>query len=127
MKKYMSVIKKLTSFGSFDYDALVCELTASDVDEAVREYKKYLKKKGRVYELDVYKTPTTTQFVNIYFGDYDEYGSYDIPNRFICTNKNVASRLSKILVDLNFHDTFNQVFCNVVCDGRYIDIVRGEY
>ncbi len=127
MKKYTTVVIKPSDFGYTDYEMFACELNASEVDAATEEYYRYINRTGKLYSEHSDKPPTCRNFVNFYFGGYDEYGDYEVPNRFICTNKNVASRLAKILVDLNFHDTFNQVFCSVVCDGRYIDIVRGEY
>lgn len=126
MRTYTAMMEN-PAWGPGYYDIFVCELTAANVDSAIKEYNRYRNREGEFYNKHPYESSCCRNFVKYYFGDYDEHGDYDTPTRFICTNKNVATRLLTILKDLEFHDSINKLFCVVEQDGKSINIVRGEW
>ena len=110
-------------------DYLYCALGTADVAAAEKEFRAYMAKNGKTYELDTRKEPWPRTFVALYFGtnEDDEYGYYTAPDKYICTNKNVADRVMRILSYLEYHDTFEQTWCQVLLDGKNISVIRGDY
>jgi hypothetical protein len=105
-------------------------LTADDVKKAESEFSRYMQSKGETYDFDTNKCPTVKNFFKLYFGecDADAYGEcWSTPDRYICTNKNVADRFMKLAKQLDYHNRYNQTFCTVEQDGKIIDIFYGDY
>ena len=105
-------------------------LNAKDIRDAFSEYDKYTKKKGRLYASDEYKHPTLKQFVKLFFGVYYDDGwdtVYTVPDRYICTNKNVASKLYSLLMGLQYHDRMDKTYCEVILEGKTINVIYGDY
>lgn len=121
------IMKKVSDTEVSVYDLYTCELKASEVDSAIAEYNKYMQKTGKIYDLDPYKEPTLRHFVELYFGDEEDYGTYLVPERYKCTNKNIAAKLFSLLKGLAYHDTFSQKYCHVELNGRYINVINGGY
>ena len=123
MKKYNAIVNEDRIF--------VCELTADDVAKAAKEFSNYMQCKGETYSMDENKRPSANKFFKLYFGEceFDIYCGecWTTPNRYICTNKNVADKFMKLATYLNYHDRFNQSFCDVEQDGKIIDIYYGDY
>ena len=69
------------------------QLIQSNVDAAIEEYKRYIQRTGKTYAHDENKRPTLRHFVELYFGDEEDYGIYIVPDRYRCTNKNIAEVL----------------------------------
>ena len=126
MKKYNDVV----TVDGYDEGLLICELTAEDVAKAENEFSLYMRCKGETYKRDSNKCPTVRNFFKLYFGEdeSDAYGECWItPNRYICTNKNIADRLMKLAKQLAFHDSYNQVYCDVEQNGKIVDVGYGDY
>lgn len=109
----------------------VCDMKAADVDKATTELKRYMARKGHTYDLDPYKKPTHDQFIKLYFGEKceDYYCTYYVtPEEYRCSNKNVAERLyNNILQHLEYHDTFNQRYCDVTVERSTVFVCHGDY
>ena len=128
MKKHMTkVMQKVSDSEVSVYDLYTCELKSSEVNSAIEEYKRYIQRTGKTYAHDENKRPTLRHFVELYFGDEEDYGIYIIPDRYRCTNKNIAERLFSLLSGLAYHDTFRQKYCHVEINGRYVNIINGDY
>lgn len=129
MKKYYDTI--IISDYDEEYGLIICELSMSDVLLAEKELNFYMQKQGKLYERDTNKKPYLKNFFNLYFGEeeYDIYCGtyYVVPNRYVCVNKEVADRFMGMAKRLAYHDKYNQVYCDVVQDGKIIDIIYGEY
>lgn len=126
MKKYNTA----AIIDGYEEEFFVCELTADDVAEAENEFAHYMQSNGKTYDLDTNKCPKVRSFFKLYFGECegDAYGEYwTTPNRYICTNKNVADRFMNLARQLAYHDRYNQTFCSVEQDGEIIDISYGDY
>lgn len=126
MKKYNAV----AIVDGYEEEVFVCELTADDVAKAEKEFSLYMQSKGKTYDMDENKRPTVRNFFKLYFGecDADPYGVYwYTPNRYICTNKNVADKFMKLAKQLDYHDRYNQTFCTVEQDGKIVDVGYGDY
>ena len=126
MKKYNTI----AIVDGYEEELFVCELTAEDVANAEKEFSLYMQGKGKTYDWDSNKRPTVRNFFKLYFGDdeTDAYGEcYVTPDRYICTNKNVADRFMKLAKQLDYHDRYNQTFCTVEQDGKIIDVGYGDY
>ena len=109
-----------------DDGLLICELTAEDVATAEKKFSLFMQCKGDIYAMTEYKQPKTEEFFKLYFGKCDD-GLYFMPDRYICTNKNIADNLMKIVKMLKYHDTFEQKYRDVEQDGKIIDVYDGDY
>ena len=109
-----------------DDGLLICELTAEDVTEADEKFSLFMQCKGDIYAMTEYKQPKAEEFFNLYFGEYDD-GFYVMPDRYICTNENIADRFMKLAKMLKYHDTFEQKYRDVEQDGKIIDVYDGDY
>ena len=107
--------------------SVACYLDASDVAAAEKEYSRYMKCRGSIYEKDKYKEPSLHNFVKLYFGYEVEYDLYLTPYKYVCTNKNVAERLYNLLKGMAFHDTYRQIWKSVDLVGKEIYISCGDY
>lgn len=65
-------------------------------------------------------------FVKLYFGEYDGY-DFEIPDIYICKNKNRAKELYNILQGLSYHDTFRQTYTSVELFDNVITVFGGSY
>lgn len=127
MKKYIAkVMRKVTDSELDVYEIYTCDLKSSEVNSAIEEYKNYMQKTGNTYDRDEYKHPTLAHFVELYFGDEEDFG-YITPDRYRCTNTKVAEKLFSLLKNLAYHDTFNQKFCSVEQNRNYIEVTYGDY
>lgn len=108
---------------------IVCNIVSVDIEKAMKEYDKYMKNRGYVYDLDPYKEGRFSRFCRIYFGyfepeiwDYDTIPYY-MPDVFICTNKNVAKKMAEFLKPLAYCDEYNQCGISINVNGKtvYVD------
>lgn len=126
MKKYNTTI----ILDGYKEELFVCELTTDDVISAEKEFSLYMQKLGKTYDMDTNKYPSAKNFFKLYFGDNepDIYGDHwVIPNRYICTDENIIDRFMKLVKRLEYHDTYNQTFCIINQNGKYIDVSYGDY
>lgn len=131
MKRYTMYIEDKELYWSGEIN--VCEVTASDVEKAKKEWDKYRQGKGEAYKHEPKKEGTFSRFCAIFFGTLNEDAwewtdfPYSIPDRIICTNKNVAQRAYEFLKPLDYHNTFHQTYRTVNLEKNIIDIVSGDY
>ena len=122
MKKYNTT----AIIDGYEEELYVCELTADDVSKAEKEFSCYMQSRGKVYDRDTNKYPSVKNFFKLYFGECDE-DLIITPDRYICTNKNIADRFMKLAKQLDYHDRYNQTYCSVEQEGKNIDVVYGDY
>jgi hypothetical protein len=127
MKKYNTI----AIIDGYEEELFICELTADDVTKAEKEFSLYMQSKGKTYDLDINKYPSVRNFFKLYFGECecDIYCGecWTTPNRYICTNKNVADRFMKLAKQLDYHNRYNQTFCTVEQDGKIVNVGYGDY
>lgn len=74
---------------------------------------------------------TVQKFYRLYFGEpvyIDQVeANWHIPERLVCPNSDMATQLYHILREMEYNDRFNQRYCEVSVNGRFIDIIQGEY
>lgn len=109
-----------------EYDVFVCEISMADMEEINKEFSAYMKKSGKIYSFDWNKEPTERQFFKLFFGDMDDEG-YIVPSLYICQDRKTANMFYNIAKKLEYHDKFNQVYCNVEKDGNTIKVMYGDY
>ena len=114
-------------------DDIVCKVTSADIDKAKREYDRYMKKRGHVYNLDPHKEGKFVRFCRIYFGlfdsdlwDYDDIPFY-LPDTFECTNKNVAHKMAEFLKPLKCYDEYHQYARDIEVDGKLVYICSYDW
>ena len=112
---------------------IFCKVTSADVDRAMREYNRYMKKRGYVYSLDPHKEGNMERFCHIYFGqfdadrwDYSEIPFY-LPDVFVCTNKNVAHKMAEFLKPLEYCDNYIQCARDIEVDGKCVHIINSDW
>jgi hypothetical protein len=114
-------------------DLLVCDLTMEDIVDAEKEFASYMRKEGRIYDLDDHKEPSVNRFFKLYFGerDYDIYvgETFETPDRYVCPDGESAKRFMWFAKKLRYHDRLNQTYCDVVMeeDGKTISVIYGDY
>ena len=127
MKKYNTTV----IICGWEGDLFICELTEDDVAKMEKEFSDYMQSNGKTYDLDTNKYPNIRNFFKLYFGEceYDIYYGecWFAPDRYICTNENVADRFMKLAKKLDYHDRYNQTYCIVQQNGSVVDIDYGDY
>ena len=111
------------------YDDNIClniELNKKDIIEAKKEYDLFKRNKSTLNRWCYIKHPTFRNFVEIYFGEQLDFG-YDLPSKFICTNKNIANELTNFLKPLEYHDTYNQCGRQIIQEGKLVFIDNFDY
>lgn len=130
---YYATVKTALDDGSyFENEVLCMDISAKDVQRAVKEFDRYMNCKGDTYAKDSHKVPTMREFFKLYFGEVVDYNmyygeTYLVPSRFVCTNKTVAQKLYELLGALQYHDTYNQVYCDVSIEKNIVYVVYGDY
>lgn len=127
MKKYYTTVSE----DGYTDDIFVCEISSLDVDNAEKEFFLYTSKSGEIYEQDTNKEPCLKNFFKLYFGECeaDIYcgDCWITPDRYICTNKNVATRFMKLAGQLAYHNSYRQEFCEVEQNENVINVYYGDY
>jgi cytochrome b involved in lipid metabolism len=125
MEKFNMII--VEEYGN-EFEILACKLTSQEVEEAIKEFNLYMRKQGKVYDMDYYKEPSAKNFFMFYFGeeDYDyEYGEiYKTPDIYILSDLETAERFYRLASFLEYHDKYS---CDVTQEENFVDIVYGEY
>lgn len=127
----------MTTYWGYDpiieEEAVICKVTASDISKAEKELSKYMQKKGQTYGKGHANVPTFGHFCTIYFGlPVDDYVAdgvllYNMPDVFVCTNKNVADKAEKFFSGLDYHNRISQTYCHLERKGNRIYIYSGSY
>lgn len=116
---------------------LTVKMSVKDLGRAEKALSKYMNRKGPVYEEDPKKEPNFKRFCAIYFTagtdfiDYEAFRYTDfpylIPDVFLGTNKNVLSRIFTFLKPMEYHDIYNQVYCDVSMENNSVFVKFGNY
>jgi len=92
-----------------------------EVEKAIKEFSWFKQHKGKLWEMAInFSRTNLSDFIYLYFGEWEECGPILYFEGFKGTNKNVTDKLKKLFSMLEYHDTFRQ--CGITLN-EFNDVV----
>lgn len=115
----------------YDERTVCKDITKRDLEKAKAEFRLFLNKKGRIYDMQPYKEPRLKDFVRYFFGLYDpdnEIDPWQMATVYICENEEVAKEIERNFIrHLSYHDEIAKSYCSVRVEKNMIYVEYGDY